>query len=64
MKERIAERKLFNINMAEEKHRKIIFFSLIAISFFAILIYNVFTPAMTDDLIYKRQCRKPILFLI
>lgn len=63
MKERIAERKLFNINMAEEKHRKIIFFSLIAISFFAILIYNVFTPAMTDDLIYKKTVQEANSFL-
>lgn len=63
MKERFAERKLFNFNMAEDRHRKIIFFCLIAISFFAILIYNIFTPAMTDDLIYKKVVQEANSFL-
>lgn len=37
-----------------EKYRRICFFCLIAVSFLAILIYNVLTPAMTDDLTYQK----------
>lgn len=38
-----------------EKMRRNLFFGLVAASFFAILIYNIFTPAMTDDLSYGKM---------
>lgn len=37
-----------------EKGRKLFFFSLIILSFLAIYLYNLFTPAMTDDLSYAK----------
>lgn len=40
--------------MKEERTRRIVFYILVVISFLAVLIYNVFTPAMTDDLSYKK----------
>lgn len=42
------------LDMKEERTRRIVFYILVVISFLAVLIYNVFTPAMTDDLSYKK----------
>ena len=39
----------------EEKYRRVVFIGLVAISFLLILIYNAFTPMMTDDLTYKEN---------
>lgn len=36
----------------EEKCRKPVFFGLVAIAFLCVLIYNIFTPMLTDDLSY------------
>lgn len=40
--------------MKEEKFRRGVFLGLVLISFLSILIYNIFTPAMTDDLSYGK----------
>ncbi len=37
----------------DDKRRKIIFFVLLGISFVAVWIYNVMTPLMSDDLLFK-----------
>lgn len=41
-------------DIKEEKTRRFVFYGLVVISFLAIFVYNVFTPAMTDDLSYKK----------
>ena len=41
-------------DMKEEKFRRGVFLGLVLISFLSILIYNIFTPAMTDDLSYGK----------
>lgn len=46
-----------------EKGRRIAFFSLVALSFLMILIYNIFTPAMTDDLSYGKIVSEANSFL-
>lgn len=43
-----------HVDIKSEKFRRMIFFSLVVISFLMILIYNAFTPAMTDDLSYGK----------
>lgn len=42
------------LDVKNEKFRRIVFIGMVIISFFMILIYNVFTPAMTDDLSYGK----------
>ncbi len=37
----------------DDKRRKIIFFVLLGISFVAVWIYNIMTPLMSDDLLFK-----------
>lgn len=49
-----AERKKIRFDIREEKSRKIVFIALVIMSFLAIFIYNIFTPAMTDDLTYGK----------
>lgn len=39
----------------DEDGRKLLFIGLVAVSFLLILIYNVFTPMMTDDLTYAEN---------
>lgn len=45
------------LDIKGEKVRRIVFYSMIAVSFVLILIYNIFTPAMTDDLAYAKIVR-------
>ena len=40
------------LDIKEEKCRRILFICLVVLSFLSVLIYNIFTPAMTDDLSY------------
>lgn len=40
------------VDMKAEACRRLIFAGLVLLSFLAVLIYNIFTPAMTDDLSY------------
>lgn len=46
-----------------ERIRRICFFGMIAVSFFAILIYNILTPAMSDDLTYHKIVSQANSFL-
>lgn len=43
--------------------RRNLFIGLVVISFIAIYIYNLFTPAMTDDLVYKKTVSEAGSFL-
>lgn len=54
MNRKAEEKMKKRFDIRSEKFRRIMFFSLVAISFLMILIYNVFTPAMTDDLSYGK----------
>ncbi len=49
-----AEQKKMHFDIRSEKNRKIAFVGLVIVSFLTILIYNIFTPAMTDDLTYGK----------
>lgn len=44
-----------SFDIREEKNRRVFFFGLVAVSFLLILVYNAFTPMMTDDLTYKEN---------
>lgn len=49
-----AEQRKMHFDIRSEKNRKIAFIGLVIVSFLTILIYNIFTPAMTDDLTYGK----------
>lgn len=41
--------------MSIEKRRRVTFGAAVLLAFTAILIFNIFTPYMTDDLSYKND---------
>lgn len=63
MKKKAEEKGKIRFDIRDERFRQILFWLLITASFFAILIYNVITPFMTDDLSYGKIVSQADSFL-
>lgn len=46
-----------------EKRKKLLFYAVVALSFFTIWIYNILTPQLSDDLVYQDVVREGTRFL-